>query len=86
VDPDPLVKDKASRSAAQRSGAASTETTGGGRVFEPFDFSANSKPTLNDLMRHARAVNASDLHISTGTVPQIRLYGCLVRCPWPRRP
>ena len=83
VDPDPLVKEKAARAAAQRSGAASTETTGGGRVFPPHDFAANPKPTLNDLLRHARAVNASDLHISTDTVPQLRLYGKLGPLPMP---
>jgi twitching motility protein PilT len=81
-DPDPLVKEKAARIASQRSGAGGREAAGG-RVFEPFDFAANAKPTLTDLLRHARAVNASDLHISTDTVPQLRLYGRLGPLPMP---
>ena len=82
VDPDPLVKEKAGRIAAQRSGTA---VTGGmvGRVFEPLDFAATPRPSLSDLLRHARAVGASDLHLSSGTVPQLRLHGRLGPLPMP---
>ncbi|HEY2797920.1 MAG TPA: PilT/PilU family type 4a pilus ATPase [Thermoanaerobaculia bacterium] len=81
-DPDPLVKEKAARAAAQRTGKAGVEAPGG-RVFAPHDFAANPRPNLTELLRHARAVNASDLHIATGTVPQMRLYGRLGPLPMP---
>jgi twitching motility protein PilT len=80
VDPDPLVKEKAAQIAAQRTGRGSTETQSG-RVFAPHDFAANPRPSLNELLRHARAVNASDLHLSTDTVPQLRLHGRLGPLP-----
>ncbi len=82
VDPDPLVRDKASRLFEAKAGAAAG-VTAGGREFTPFDFAANPKPSLRDLMRHARAVGASDLHLSTGTVPQMRLHGRLGPLPLP---
>ena len=68
-------------SASQRSGKADGGDARAARVFQPHDFAANPQPTLNDLLRHARAVNASDLHVSTGTVPQLRLYGRLGPLP-----
>ena len=82
VDPDSLVKEKAARIAAQRTGAAGFDGVGG-RVFEPLDFAANPKPDLRDLLRHARAVGASDLHLATETVPQLRLFGRLGPLPLP---
>ena len=82
VDPEPLVKEKAARIAAQRTGQ-SVGHAASGRVFAPFDFGANSKPTLNDLFRHARAIGASDLHLSAGTIPQMRLHGRLGPLPMP---
>ena len=81
VDPDPLIKAKAAQLSAERGSA--TAGGAGGRVFEPVDFAAKQKPTLNELMRHARAVGASDLHLSTGTVPQLRLFGRLGPLPLP---
>ncbi|MFY9552655.1 MAG: PilT/PilU family type 4a pilus ATPase [Thermoanaerobaculia bacterium] len=82
VDPDPLVKEKAARLSAERTGAAGTQGSAG-RVFEPLDFAATPKPTLTELLRHARAVGASDLHLSTGTVPQLRVHGRLGPLPLP---
>jgi twitching motility protein PilT len=82
VDPDPLVKEKAAQIAAQRTGKGGTEAQSG-RVFSPHDFAANPQPSLTELLRHARAVNASDLHISTGTVPQVRVFGRLGPLPLP---
>jgi twitching motility protein PilT len=76
VDPDPLVREKASRLSARRSGVP-VVTGAGTRGFAAIDFSANPKPGLRDLLRHARAVGASDLHLAAGTVPQIRLHGKL---------
>ncbi len=81
VDPDPLVREKAARLTAARSGASAGP--GGRREFAAFDFAANPKPTLQDLLRHSRAVGASDLHLATGTVPQMRLHGRLGPLPLP---
>ena len=80
VDPDPLVRDKAARLSAARSGAG-VVTGSGGSAFAAFDFAANPKPNLPDLLRHARAIGASDLHLATGTVPQMRLHGRLGPLP-----
>ena len=82
VDPDPLVREKAARLSAERSGAP---VVTGARTssFAAIDFSANPKPGLPDLLRHARAMGASDLHLATGTVPQIRLHGKLGPLPLP---
>ena len=82
VDPDPLVRDKAAQLFGSRSGTATTAAAGG-TEFAPVDFSANSKPTLDDLLRHARAAQASDLHLSTGTAPQMRVHGRLGPLPLP---
>ena len=82
VDPDPLVRDKAARLSAARSGAQVVSGSGAS-AFAPFDFAANAKPSLPDLLRHARAIGASDLHLSTATVPQIRLHGRLGPLPLP---
>ncbi|MEP6992874.1 MAG: PilT/PilU family type 4a pilus ATPase [Acidobacteriota bacterium] len=82
VDSEPLVKEKAAQIAAQRTGTFLGQAPGA-RVFAPLDFTATPKPTLNDLLRHARAVGASDVHISAGTVPQLRVYGRLGPLPMP---
>ncbi len=82
VDPDPLVKWKAAQLSAARTGTASAEAAGG-RVFTPVDFAANPKPSLPDMLRHARALGASDLHLATGTVPQMRVHGRLGPLPLP---
>jgi twitching motility protein PilT len=84
VDPDPLVRDKAARLGSERTGtAAAVQASLGPRVFAPVDFAATGKPTLHDLLRHARAVGASDLHLATGTAPQMRLHGRLGPLPLP---
>ncbi len=82
VDPDPLVKWKAAQLSAERAGGGPAEE-GGGRVFAPVDFAAVPKPSLPDMLRHARAVGASDLHISTGTPPLVRVHGRLSPLPLP---
>ena len=38
---------------------------------------------MNDLLRHARAVGASDLHLAAGTVPHLRVHGVLSVLPLP---
>jgi twitching motility protein PilT len=83
VDPSPLVKDKAARLVRQRAGEGDGDGSAVSRVFAPFDFAANSDPSLEDLLRHARAVSASDLHLGAGTVPCVRVHGRLTPLPMP---
>ncbi|HEV8231869.1 MAG TPA: PilT/PilU family type 4a pilus ATPase [Thermoanaerobaculia bacterium] len=84
ADPDPLVRDKASRLLETLSGeAASDGLSAGSREFTPHDFAASPEPTLPDLLRHARAVSASDLHLSSGTIPHVRVNGQLLPLPLP---
>ena len=83
VDPSPLVKDKAARLVRQRAGEADVVGPASARVFAPFDFASSAAPTLADLLRHARAVSASDLHLGTGTIPCLRIYGRLTPLPMP---
>jgi twitching motility protein PilT len=83
ADPDPLVQNKAARLSGALKGE-SPEGAGapaGPRVFEPLDFEASTPPDLSDLLRHARAVGASDLHLGTGTAPHVRVAGRLAPLP-----
>jgi twitching motility protein PilT len=82
VDPDPLVRDKAGHLFAARTGGAAAAAATA-REFAAIDFAANPKPTLQELLRHARAVGASDLHLATGTPPQVRVHGRLGPLPLP---
>ncbi len=81
VDPDPLVRDKAARLTASRSGQGAAP--GSRREFAALDFAATPRPGLQDLLRHARSVGASDLHLATGTPPQMRRHGRLGPLPLP---
>ena len=83
VDPSPLVKDKAARLVRQRAGETDVVGPASARVFAPFDFASSAAPSLADLLRHARAVLASDLHLGTGTIPCLRIYGRLTPLPMP---
>ena len=83
ADPDPLVREKASRLAETVAGESVYEESGGRRDFAAHDFAANPNPAITDLLRHARAVGASDLHLSTGTVPHVRVNGQLSSLPLP---
>jgi twitching motility protein PilT len=84
ADPDPLVREKAARLAERLAGEeGSDEASETRREFPPHDFAAAPEPTLSELLRHARAVGASDLHLSTGTVPHLRLNGQLSPLPIP---
>ncbi len=82
ADPEPLVREKAARLAETLAGGDET-SAGAVRDFAPHDFAAAPKPSLSDLLRHARAVGASDLHLSTGTVPHVRVNGNLAALPMP---
>jgi twitching motility protein PilT len=85
VDPSPLVKDKAARLVRQKAGDGDGGGPAAPRVFAPFDFeaSSNKEPTLAELLRHARAVSASDLHLGAGTAPHLRVHGRLTPLPMP---
>ncbi len=80
ADPDPLVRDKAVHLLAARS-HTEVESAGRERLFSPIDFQTTPEPTLDDLLRHARAVGASDLHVAAGVVPHIRIHGRLTPLP-----
>jgi len=82
VDPDPLVRNKAAQLFGTKSGATA-DAAAGGREFALFDFAANPTPSLDELLKHARAAQASDLHLSTGTIPQMRVHGRLGPLPLP---
>jgi len=82
ADPDPVIKDKAAELAAARAGAAGPgKALAGPRVWAPLDFQKVTWPSLNQLLAHARAVSASDLHISVGTEPHVRIHGELSPLP-----
>jgi twitching motility protein PilT len=83
ADPDPLVRNKASRLIEELAGESASDGAGGSREFAAHDFAANPNPALHDLLRHARALGASDLHLSTGTVPHVRVNGQLASLPLP---
>jgi twitching motility protein PilT len=79
---EPLVHDKALRLIAARSGRSGAGSEGeSARSFEPVDFEATPRPALRELLRHARAVGASDLHIAAGTKPHVRRNGRLEPIP-----
>ncbi|HLN79922.1 MAG TPA: PilT/PilU family type 4a pilus ATPase, partial [Thermoanaerobaculia bacterium] len=83
ADPDPLVREKASRLVEELAGEVTSDGPGGSQEFAPHDFAANPNPTIAELLRHARAVGASDLHLSTGTIPHVRMNGQLSTLPLP---
>ena len=81
---DPLVHDKALRLIAAREGKdAPPAPTGPSQAFAPLDFEASPRPSLRDLLRHARAEGASDLHLAAGTRPHLRRNGRLEALPLP---
>ncbi len=78
ADPDPMIRSKALRLAAQRAGGTGTTASpAASREFAPLDLKAHPRPQLAELLRHARAIDASDVHLSTGTVPHVRIQGVL---------
>jgi twitching motility protein PilT len=82
ADPDPLIREKAARLIETLAGEDGLAASGA-REFAPHDFAASPEPALTDLLRHARAIGASDLHLSTGTVPHVRVNGQLSPLPMP---
>ena len=82
---DPLIREKATRVLANRVGDVSFYANLPGSLtrFEQLDFTRPFEATMVDLFRHARAVNASDLHIAVGTRPHVRVTGRLTPLPLP---
>ena len=76
VDPEPIVREKAMRLLRSRQGQADAgdEVIAGERPA-PVDFRALREVGLADLLRHARAMNASDLHFAVNAVPHLRIHG-----------
>ena len=83
ADPEPLVRDKAARLADSLAGGDEVFGDSAARDFTVHDFAGGPHPSLTDLLRHARALGASDLHLSTGTVPHVRVNGNLAALPMP---
>jgi len=84
IDPEPVVREKAVRmlrhlQKREGEGADAEPQT----VFEPVDLAGLSEVTLEDLMRHARAVHASDLHLAVNAIPHVRLNGKMIPLPLP---
>jgi twitching motility protein PilT len=78
AEPDPLIKDKAAQLAAQRAGNVfAGKPAAGPKEWAPVDFKKVTWPSLNELLAHARAIGASDLHLSVGTEPHVRINGNL---------
>ena len=76
---DPLIHDKARHMLAARAGTP--EADDAERTFTEIDFERNPQPSLRDLLHHARAVGASDIHLATGTRPHVRRLGRLEPLP-----
>ena len=82
ADPDPVIKDKAATLAAARAGTVHASTPAAGpKQWAEVDFKKETWPTLTQLLTHARAVHASDLHLSVGTEPHVRVHGVLSALP-----
>ena len=81
---DPLVQDKAQRILAALAGDVPFyESEDREGSFVEIDFRANPNPDLRQMLSHARALGASDLHIAVGTRPHLRLLGRLQPMPLP---
>ena len=77
---------RAGRRALGGAAVSATIRRGARREIAPVDFSALESPGLGDLLRHARAVGASDLHLAAGTIPHVRVHGALKPLPLPEMP
>lgn len=81
---DSLVQDKVDRLIAARSGDLSLPDAGSKpHVFDEIDFRSNAQPQLREILSHARAVGASDVHLAVGTRPHLRVIGRLQPLPLP---
>ena len=81
VDPEPVVREKALRLLRMFKGEGALASIDVATTFEPVDFAEISEPTLADLMRHARAIEASDLHLAVNAIPHVRVHGVMTPLP-----
>jgi twitching motility protein PilT len=84
VDPEPVVREKAVRLLRRlQKGKAGEEESEveAATTFEPVDLAASSEVGLADLLRHARAVDASDLHLAVNAIPHLRVHGTMTPLP-----
>jgi len=81
VDPEPVVREKAIRLLRGLKGENADASVGVAAAFEPVDLAGLSEVTLADLMRHARAVDASDLHLAVAAIPHLRIHGAMTALP-----
>jgi twitching motility protein PilT len=83
VDPDPIVREKAVATLRALQGHERVEEAAEGQKHAKVDFKALPEVTLADLLRHARAVEASDVHLAVNAVPHLRIHGEMVPLPIP---
>ena len=82
VDPEPVVREKAGRLLRVRQGQAlEGEEFAVYKKPSPVDFRALPEIGLADLLRHARALDASDLHFAVNAVPHLRIHGEMTPLP-----
>jgi twitching motility protein PilT len=81
VDPEPVVREKAIRLLRSLKGENVGASVDVVAKFEPVDLAGLSEVTLADLMRHARAVDASDLHLAVNAIPHVRVHGAMTALP-----
>jgi twitching motility protein PilT len=80
-DPEPVVREKAVRQLRMLKGEGALASVDMAARFEPVDFAAVPEVGLADLMRHARALEASDLHLAVNAIPHLRVHGTMVPLP-----
>ena len=80
-DPEPVVREKAVRLLRMFKGEGALASVETATAFEPVDLAALSEVTLADLMRHARALDASDLHLAVNAIPHVRVHGTMTALP-----
>lgn len=75
-DPESLVREKGARLLRELQGGGQ-QVTPEGRHFEPIDLASRTEVTLNELLQHARAIEASDLHLAVHATPHVRVHGVM---------
>ena len=82
VDPEPVVREKAAGLLRSRQGGGDAgDLPLPGQKQSPVDFASLKEIGLADLLRHARAVDASDVHLAVNAVPHLRVHGEMTALP-----